>query len=328
MHINWILRGAGLCLVVLAASGAGFIVGAQDDKPAEATLKVNEVARVGESVITAEQMIEKINEIERVLDPDARVARAALDMLVGERLLELEADLLEAAPKAREVGDEMAEIEKSWRAQHEKEDAERIAGQRQRGIATQPESWESWLERRTGMKASEFGTWLRGVAARNIRLRLVVGYWEVSNEHAEAWGIRCATEKEATDARERIAKGASFSSVARDVSTSTSREGGGRIGEVWRRDGRLDAEVDEAFWKLKDGQVSPPVRTEHGWWIVSRKATVLANEAPFYELRDELLRKPNVDTNRFQAWRNAVASSGRYAYERRVPGWDCAADQP
>jgi foldase protein PrsA len=305
------------------------VAGAQDAKPAERTLKVNQVARVSESVITAETLIERITEIERGLDPEARVAKAALDMLVAERLLELEADRLEATVKAREIGDEMAVIEKSWRDEHTRENEARLRNQRERGVPEDPESWEGWLQRRTGMKPAEFGAWLRPTAARNIRLRLVVGYWEKSSENAEAWGLRCENEKTANELRSRILKGENFSTLARGHSNeSRSRDNGGNLGSIWPRDGRLDSEVDTEFWKLKDGETSKPIKTEQGWWIVQRRATVLANEAPFYELRESLIGMPNVDNNRFQAWRNAVASSGRYKYERRVPGWDCAADQP
>ncbi len=329
MRMRMLLRlGAGV-MVVAGVGAVGYIAGAQEEKkrPPEKTLKVNQVARVGESIISAEEFIERVNEIERAMNPEKRVAQAALDLLVGERLLELEADRIEAVVKAREVGDEMAKLEQQWRSQHEREQAERVKDQRSRGAPENPEPWEDWLKRRAGMTPAEFSAWIRTHSTRNIRLRLVVGFWEETNEHAEAWGISCRTEKEATDLRNRVLKGESFSTLAREASTS-NQDTGGKIGMVWRNDGRLDPEVDEAFWKLKDGAISQPVKTEHAWWIVLRKVTVLANQAPFYDLREELLKRPNVDSNRFQAWRNAVASGGRYAYERRMPGWDCAANQP
>lgn len=314
---------------LLAATAAGgFVAGAQQAKPAERTLKVNQVARVGDGVITAEQFIEKLNEVEQPLLPDLRNATTALDMLIAERLLDLETDRLEAAPKPREIGDEMESVERQFRAAHEQENAERLAEQRRRGLPERPQPWGEFLQARLGMTPEQFSGWLRATAARNLRMRLVVGYWEESSERAEAHGLRVDSRDAASALRERFIKGEKFPALARASTEGRSRDHDGRIGMVWKGDGRLDAAVDEAFWNLESGEVSEPIRTEHGWWLVLRGRTVLANEAPFYDLREQLLARPNVDNNRFKAWRNAVANSGRYAFERRMPGWDCAADQP
>lgn len=313
---------------LLAATAAGgFVAGAQQAESAERTLKVNQVARVGEGIITAEQFIEKLNEIEQPLLPDLRNSRTALDMLVAERLLDLETDRLEAAPKAREIGDEMEAVEKQFRAAHEQENAERLAEQRRRGLPERPQPWDEFLLARMGMTPKEFSGWLRSTAARNLRMRLLVGYWEETTEHAEAYGVRVDSRDAAAALRERFIKGEDFRSLARSSTEGRSRDFDGRIGMVWKGDGRLDGTVDEAFWKLKDGELSEPVRTEHGWWLVLRRRTVLANEAPFYDLREQLISRTNVDNNRFQAWRNATAASGRYVFERRMPGWDVGADQ-
>jgi foldase protein PrsA len=317
-----------VAIIAAAAGTTGYFVGAQETRSAERTLKVNQVARIGDSVITAEEFIERLIEIERPLMPDRRNAGTALDLLVAERLLDLESERLDATPKAREIGDEMQALEGTWRAEMERENQDRIREQQRRGLPERPLSWEEFINQKTGMSSREFSAWLRTVAARNIRMRLVVGYWEETSERAEAWGIRTDTRDQANALRERFLKGESFSTLARNSTEFRSRDFGGRIGMVWRGDGRLDSEVDKAFWDLKDDEITQPVQTPHGWWITLRKSTILANEAPFYEMRELLLGKSNVDANRFRAWRNALAAGDRYVYERRMPGLDVGADQP
>jgi len=116
--------------------------------------------------------------------------------------------------------------------------------------------------------------------------------------------------------------------VARQLSTERrTRENNGNIGTVWRNDRRLEPVLDKVLWELKDGELSDPVATSDGWWVIRRVNTILANEANFWDVRDQLLAGPQVTDNRFMAWRHALASSGRYAFERRMPGMDCRADE-
>ncbi|MCC7509781.1 MAG: peptidylprolyl isomerase [Planctomycetes bacterium] len=317
-------------IIAGAAGAAGFVAGAQDTpKPTEKTLKVNEVARVGQSVITAEDFIERLLEVERILYADRRNGGMVIDDLVAERMLELEAERIGITVKPRETGDEEEELNKLWLGEFQRWNEEVLADQRKRGAKEQKKTWVEFLRDRFGMTEADYKRWLNTTARRNLKLRLVVNYWEESNERAEAWGIRVESKELAAQLRQRLVQGESFTNLARNHSNeSRTREFGGKIGNVWRNDGRLDTEVEVAFWKLKKDGISEPVETQHGWWLVVRKEGQLGNEAPFWDLRETLLKRPNVSQNRFQAWRNAVAASGRYAYERRMPGWDCAANQP
>ncbi|MHC4839640.1 MAG: peptidylprolyl isomerase [Planctomycetota bacterium] len=138
-----------------------------------------------------------------------------------------------------------------------------------------------------------------------------------------------SSEKAALAIRKRIIDGPeTLGSLAyRNSQDSKTRKHNGEIGTVWEGDGRLDAEVDEAFWELKEGELSEPIKTAQGWWLVRKKKQFLANEQPLYEQRAALMKAANIDDNRLQAWRNAVANSERYTYERRLPGLDYNPDE-
>ncbi len=60
--------------------------------------------------------------------------------------------------------------------------------------------------------------------------------------------------------------GINFQALAQNFSKSPSAETGGNIG--WTRLGQLGGELDKALAKLRPGEVSPPVRTADGFYIL------------------------------------------------------------
>ena len=68
---------------------------------------------------------------------------------------------------------------------------------------------------------------------------------------------------------EQIRSGASFATLAKNFSKSPSAENGGDLG--WKRAGQLDQELDNALARLRPGQMSPPVRTLDGYFILAIK---------------------------------------------------------
>ncbi|MBX3461168.1 MAG: peptidylprolyl isomerase [Planctomycetes bacterium] len=318
-------------LIALVAGAAGYGMGAQDKpKPAPVpTLKVNEVARVGQSVITAEDFIERLLQFEKILIPDRRNGGMVYDDLIAERMLQLEAERIELTIKPREIGNEQEVLDKAFKGEFQRWNDDLLKQQRERGIPESPRTWLEFLRDRFNMNDGQYRGFLQRMARLNLLMRLLVNHWEESTECADAMGLRVESKQAAADLLARAKRGESLANLARNNSNDTrTRDFAGRIGTVWPKDGRLDAEVDAAFWKLNKGQYSEPIETREGWWIVLRGEGRLPNEAAIWDVRDELLKRPNVDRNRFQAWRNALAASGRYAYERRMPGWDVAANEP
>ncbi|MBI4153899.1 peptidyl-prolyl cis-trans isomerase [Candidatus Woesearchaeota archaeon] len=85
--------------------------------------------------------------------------------------------------------------------------------------------------------------------------------------------IHCAhilvrTEDEIKAVQQRLAKGESFSQVAREVSTCPSRREGGDLGRFGR--GQMVRPFELVAFALQKGQTSQPVKTEFGWHLIKR----------------------------------------------------------
>ena len=72
--------------------------------------------------------------------------------------------------------------------------------------------------------------------------------------------------REAEKVVAHITKGASFSSVAREVSQAPGAAQGGDLG--WISEGQLDQALETALGKMQPGQISPPVRTDKGFHVL------------------------------------------------------------
>ena len=68
---------------------------------------------------------------------------------------------------------------------------------------------------------------------------------------------------------EQIRNGANFATLAKNFSKSTSADKGGNLG--WNRTGQLDQELDSALAQLRPGQLSQPIRTLDGFYILALK---------------------------------------------------------
>jgi peptidyl-prolyl cis-trans isomerase SurA len=75
-----------------------------------------------------------------------------------------------------------------------------------------------------------------------------------------------AVSASATQIADQLKQGAPFATIASQFSQSPSAADGGDIG--WVVQGQLSEEVDAALSKLKPGEVSDPVRSEGGYYVV------------------------------------------------------------
>lgn len=325
----WIAATAVLLLGVGAF--AGYTAGAQGTR----TLKPNQVARVGENVITAEQLLQRLVEIEKLTLAADRRVKPALDTLVVERMLELEAARIDEATggrlKPREVQAEvdlmMAEAKAGLAAENKK----LLEDQRKAGQPEKPWTWAQWLEMRLQMTEKDFDAMLRIRARNDLLKRLVVWYWFRSSENIDVMLIQCNSEAAILDAEQKLATGTDFAALASAVSVHPSARANkpGLLAEIIRGDGSLEKPVDEKAWALNEGKTSSPISHGKSWYLVRRIGTNKRppNVAKFIDQRDDLLKAPNVGDALFERWRMSVANSGLYAYEERIPGRDCAADE-
>lgn len=92
-----------------------------------------------------------------------------------------------------------------------------------------------------------------------------------AREEVSARHILVQTEAEAKDIRAQLDKGADFATLARDKSLDPSAKAqGGSLGFFTRDE--MVPEFSEAAFKLKDGEISQPVKTQYGWHIIKVEA--------------------------------------------------------
>ena len=72
--------------------------------------------------------------------------------------------------------------------------------------------------------------------------------------------------KDAQDIHAQLLSGANFGTVARQFSQSPTAAAGGDLG--WVHQGQLPAELDAALQKMEAGQVSDPIRSAGGYYIM------------------------------------------------------------
>lgn len=88
---------------------------------------------------------------------------------------------------------------------------------------------------------------------------------------------------------EDIKKGASFDMLARQFSEAPSASAGGDIG--WVSKGQLDEAIDKVLFSMKEGEVSGPIQTKTGVYIllVNEKAQETIEKETFYTLKNIIL---------------------------------------
>ncbi len=84
----------------------------------------------------------------------------------------------------------------------------------------------------------------------------------------------------------QLMKGAGFSSLARNYSQSASAAVGGDLG--WVRQGQLPKEIDKALISLKKGDVSEPLRSVSGYYIILKRDVRLGQGIPLSQERIDL----------------------------------------
>lgn len=94
-------------------------------------------------------------------------------------------------------------------------------------------------------------------------------------------------EAQARKVLARLAQGADFAALAREVSRDPSAAAGGDLGFVTRD--QMPAPFSEAAFALADGEVAAaPVKTPFGWHVIRAEARRVTEPPPFETVRDEI----------------------------------------
>jgi len=228
-----------------------------------------------------------------------QVMRAAVEQLVGEKLLELE---------VREFNIEVTDAElevalEDVRRQNNVEPEQFAQLLAQEGYT--PESYKAFMRKhlarlklvnlkvRSRVKVSEED--LRAEYARFSRMEgedpevharhILV---KVDPGAAEA-AVKAAAAKAQELAAEARKAGVDFVELARAKSEGPSASDGGDLGFFKR--GMMVPEFDKVAFKLQPGEVSEPVRTRFGFHVIKVEERRAAEVVPFEDVKDQLKEK-------------------------------------
>jgi peptidyl-prolyl cis-trans isomerase SurA len=133
--------------------------------------------------------------------------------------------------------------------------------------------------------------------------------------------------KKITGLRERVLKGEDFAKIAAEASESPSKANGGLIGPFARAD--LSPQLQQMLDTMKQGEITPPLRTTRGYQIFKVETLKTAALQPFDSVRDLIGEKvagarTQTEMRRFLArlrsqalieWKNDEL---RKAYEKQI----------
>jgi peptidyl-prolyl cis-trans isomerase C len=154
----------------------------------------------------------------------------------------------------------------------------------------------------------------------------VLAAWELLRQRLLVREILVDTRAEAEAARARVIGGEDFSLVARQVSLADNAARGGDLGIV--RWGQLDRPLDDALWSLAKGEVSQPIETEEGWYLLDLVERAAVELPKFDEVKGQVTarlvqRERTVKTGallkRLLARHHAVISEGVLVDALRAP---------
>jgi peptidyl-prolyl cis-trans isomerase C len=106
-------------------------------------------------------------------------------------------------------------------------------------------------------------------------------------EEIHARHILVATEADAQAVLKRLKSGEDFAKVAKEMSKDPGSEGGD-LG--WFTKERMVPEFADAAFKLQQGQLSDPVKSQFGWHIIQVEGKRQKTFPPFEQVKDQILR--------------------------------------
>ena len=110
---------------------------------------------------------------------------------------------------------------------------------------------------------------------------------EPPQQEIHARHILLPTEEEAKKALARVKGGEDFAKVATELSKDPSGNGGD-LG--WFTKDRMVPEFSDAAFKLKEGEISEPVKTQFGWHIIKIEGVRTKSFPPFEQVKDQAAR--------------------------------------
>ena len=224
--------------------------------------------------------------------------RRALDSLVNDMIVQSETQSLGISPSADEIDMYVEQIKKRNNLDDEKLDQaleaqgmtreryrEQVARELQRSslvarrvkgqVTVTPEEVEKYF----ADHPEEFAT------AESVHVQHILFPFREGMSVAEAEQLLA----EAKRAQERLQAGEKFEVVSREAAAGPGRAIGGDLGTMKR--GQMVPVLDEAAFKLQEGEVGPPVRGEGGLHVLRVSERAVAKSADIEKVRDQIKEK-------------------------------------
>lgn len=322
---RWTIHAGLVAVVSVACLLAGYRAGAQEVEPKGTpnSLQPGQVMKVGDTIITSEQLLARIWDAEVMIEEGKRELPKELTYLRDTALLELEAKRLGGLyfVEAERIAEKDAQIKVLKDGLKE----------RTRGMLT----YEEWLKQQ-GMTVEQFETYVYERTPVILLKRILVNYFEWTEESIDSSHILVKTRERANDLHKRLkgVKAEDLNTTFEDLAVTHSEDPGssvtrGRLPRVYRHDGSFVKEAGDALWELKDGEFSGPVQTDYGYHIFLRRKTYQPRKESLTALLPELKKaatRPN-EEDYFNRWVRWVFNTQKYKVERRLPGYDCKPDK-
>jgi foldase protein PrsA len=259
-----LLRKKLVITIVTALIGLAIIAGIL------LSTKDSVIAKVGDASISEDELQQTL------LD---QYGADALDVLITNKLIELEADKQKITVSDEEVAEELATLAESYGGETALEEAVVANGSTMDDVRDDIISYiktEKLLEPRIEITDEELQT-----------------YFDENKdtfataEQVQASHILVADEATANEVKSKLDAGEDFSELAKEYSTdTTTAESGGDLG--YFSSGDMVAEFEEVAFALGVDEISPPVKTDYGYHIIKVVDHQEAKEANFEDSKEEI----------------------------------------
>lgn len=247
------------------------------------------VAKVNGETITQQDLYNFMVEAQ-----GGQSGQAALDQLISDKLVDMEAAKTNTTVTDADVDAELAEVKKQFPSEDE---------------------FNSTLQQ-YGMTLDD----LKKSIKQNLKSRKIFEpqvtvkdedvkkYYDENKasfstpEQVRASHILVKTKEEADAILKQLKNGGDFAAIAKEKNEDATKDKGGDLG--FFSEGQMVKEFDEAVWKMKVGELSEPVKTQYGYHIIKLTDKKPAVNPTFDEKKAEIakLLKSNEANQKASEW--------------------------
>jgi parvulin-like peptidyl-prolyl isomerase len=270
---------------------------------AAAELVERVVARVGDAIVTEGALDARVERARK--DPQApsdvsRLRLAVLEQMIRQKLIEAKAAQLNIVAAPEEIDEALDRVKAQYNLTSDEEFDRALAANGMDRAGLREQLRESLLTNK--VLAREVPINLNDDALRTEYEKIKDKQYGVPEKARVAEILvrfdpsdaasKEAAKKKIDDARARIASGAPFADVAKEMTEGPARDRGGDLGVVSKGD--LQPELDQAIFG-STGVLAGPVELKDGWALLGITDRVKAGYRPFDDVKEEIRKKMSED---------------------------------